>query len=78
MDLLGDIRLIGQGLLDRGEQRGVVTNHHKPPGLNDCVDIALASDHTLEHLTRELVGQTAVGDQLLDPGDVRRSNRKVR
>ena len=78
MDLLGDVWLIGQGLLDRREQRGVVTNNHEPPGLNDCVDIAFAGDHTFEHLTRELVGQTAVGDQLLDPGDVRRRHRKVR
>ena len=30
LDLLGDIRLIGQRLLDRGEQRGVITNHHEP------------------------------------------------
>ncbi len=70
LDLLGNVWLIGQGLLDRREQRGVITNHHEPSGLNDGVDIAFAGDHTFEHLTRELVGQTAVGDQLLDPGDV--------
>ena len=75
-DLRRDIRVSGDGLVDRGLQRAVVTDHDQATRLDHIVRGALAGQYSVDHLAGQPVVQRAGQHQVRDPGHLIGRNRE--
>ena len=70
LELLDDVRVGRECLVDGLFERAVVGNDLEAVLLDDLVRSAFAGEHACDGLLGELVVELAVGDELLDLGDV--------
>src|SRR5690606_19801455 len=76
-DLVGDVRVGGQGLVDGGEQRAVVGDDLHAAGNDDLLRAALSREHAFEHLPGELVVDPPGVHERLQLGDLGRGDGQL-